>query len=58
MGRPQQYEVHLTTEERNYLMDLLVGGTQKVKKLKRVQILLKAHDDWTDQQIADALNVG
>jgi len=58
MGRPQQYEVHLTTEERNYLMDILVGGTEKVRKLKRVQILLKADDGWTDQQIADALYVG
>ncbi len=32
MGRPQQYEVDLTMEERNYLMDILVGGTEKVPK--------------------------
>jgi transposase len=58
MGRPQQHEVQLTTEERNYLMDILSGGTAKVRKLKRAQILLKADDGWTDQQIADALNIG
>lgn len=58
MGRRQQYKVHLTSEERNYLLDILSGGTAKVRKLKRAQILLKADDGWTDQQIADALNVG
>ncbi len=58
MGRPKQYEVQLTREERNHLTDLLMGGKQKVRKLKRAQILLKAHDGWTDQQIADALHVG
>ena len=58
MGRPKQYAVHLTREERNHLTDLLMGGTQKVRKLKRAQILLKAHDNWTDQQIAEALTVG
>ncbi len=58
MGRKKQYVVCLTEKERNYLADLLTGGTQKVRKTKRIQILLKANDNWTDQQIADALNVG
>ena len=58
MGRKKQYIVDLTEEERNYLADLLTGGTQKVRKTKRIQILLKADDNWTDQQIADALIVG
>ncbi len=58
MGRPKQYEVELTREGRNHLTDLLMGGTQKVRKLKRTQILLKARDGWTDQEIADALHVG
>lgn len=58
MGRPKQYEVHLTKEEENYLTDILKGGIQRVRKLKRSQILLKANDGWTDQEIADALNVG
>lgn len=58
MGRKKQYVVNLTNEERNYLSDLLMSGTQKVRKTKRIQILLKAHDNWTDEQIAEALNVG
>ena len=58
MGRKKQYIVDLTEEERSYLVDLLVGGTQKVRRTKRIQILLKADDNWTDQQIADALTVG
>jgi transposase len=48
----------LTKEERSYLISLLTGGTQQVRKLKRAQILLKADDGWTDQQIADAIQVG
>jgi transposase len=58
MGRKKQYVVNLPKEERDYLSDLLMRGVQKVRKTKRIQILLKADDNWTDQQIADALNVG
>jgi len=54
----KQYHVRLTKEERNHLLTLLLGGTQKVRVIKRAQILLKADDGWTDQQIADALHVG
>jgi len=57
-GRKKQYAVCLTEEERTYLIDLLMGGTQKVRKIKRIQIILKANDNWTDQQIADAIHVG
>ncbi len=45
-------------KKRDHLIKLLMGGVQKVRKLKRAQILLKADDDWTDKQIADALHVG
>ncbi len=58
MGRKKQYEVCLTKEERDHLTDLLMGGTQKVRKTKRIQTLLKADDNWTDQQVADAINIG
>ena len=54
----KQYHVRLTREERNHLVTLLFGGTQKVREIKRAQILLKADDGWTDQQIADAIQVG
>ena len=58
MGRPKTYEVHLSPEERNHLIELLAGGTNKVCVIKRAQVLLKADDGWTDQQIAAALPVG
>jgi len=58
MGRPKEYAVHLSPEERNHLIELLVGGTNKVRVIKRAQVLLKADDGWTDQQIAEALSVG
>jgi transposase len=54
----KQYHVRLTREERTHLVTLLFGGTQKVREIKRAQILLKADDGWTDQQIADAIQVG
>jgi len=52
------YEVNLTKEERDYLVGLLMGGTKKVREVKRAQVLLKADDGWTDQHIADAIGVG
>lgn len=58
MGRKKQYVISLTEEEKDYLIDLLMSGEQKVRKTKRIQILLKANDNWTDQHIADAINVG
>ena len=54
----KQYHVNLTKEERDHLVTLLMGGTQKVREVKRAQVLLKADDGWTDIQIADALTVG
>lgn len=58
MGRPKMYEVHLSKEERTHLLELLTGGTNKVRVIKRAHVLLKADDGWTDQQIAEALPVG
>ena len=52
----QTYKVNLSKTERNTLLELLSGGIEKVRKLKRAQILLKADDGWTDPQIAEALN--
>ena len=50
----KQYHVNLTKEERHHLVTLLMGGTQKVREVKRAQILLKANDGWTDAQVAEA----
>jgi len=58
MGRPKVYEVQLSKEERTHILELLTGGTNKVRVIKRAQVLLKADDGWTDKQIAEALPVG
>jgi transposase len=54
----KRYCVNLTEEEQNYLATFLTGGTQKVREIKRAQILLKANDGWSDAKIAEALSVG
>ena len=54
----KKYKVDLTTEERADLESRLRGGEMGVRKIKRIQILLKADDGWNDERIAEALNVG
>ena len=54
----KKYIVDLTTEERSDLEDRLRGGQMSVRKVKRIQILLKADEGWNDERIAEALDVG
>jgi len=54
----KKYIVDLTTEERADLESRLRGGEMRVRKVKRIQILLKADESWTDERIAEALDVG
>ena len=54
----KKYIVDLTTEERAELESHLRGGEMGVRKVKRIQILLKADDGWNDERIAEALDVG
>jgi transposase len=54
----KKYIVDLTTEERTDLEGRLRGGQMSVRKVKRVQILLKADEGWNDERIAEALDVG
>ena len=54
----KKYIVDLTTEERSDLESRLSGGEMRVRKVKRIQILLKADDGWIDERIAEALGVG
>jgi transposase len=54
----KKYIVDLTTEERSDLESRLKGGEMGVRKVKRIQILLKANDGWTDERIAEAVGVG
>jgi len=58
MGRKKVYEVKLLPKERDHLINLVSVGEEKVRKLTRVRILLKANEGWTDEQIHKALDVG
>jgi len=54
----KKYIVDLTTEERADLESRLRGGEMGVRKVKRIQILLKADEGWSDERIAAAIDVG
>jgi transposase len=54
----KKYSVDLTTEERADLENRLRGSEMRVRKVKRIQILLKVDEGWTDEQIAATLGVG
>ena len=54
----KKYIVDLTTEERSDLESRLQGGQMSVRKVKRMQILLKADEGWSDERIAEAFEVG
>ena len=50
------FVVDLTEEEKNTLLDLTKKGNLSARKLKRANILLLAHDQKTDREIAEALH--
>lgn len=52
------YVVSLTDEERATLLELTKKGSAPARKIARAHILLQAADGRTDQDVADALNVG
>ncbi len=53
-----RYVVELTEEELAELHRLIQGGQHKSRKLKRAQLLLAAHEGYTDESISGALHVG
>jgi transposase len=57
----KNYRVRLTDEERDQLQKLVRKGKAHARKLIYARILLKADEDspdhWTDERIADALEV-
>jgi transposase len=57
----KKYVVHLTEEKRSQLETLVRSGRAHARKLLYARILLKADADgpdrWTDERIADALEV-
>ena len=50
-----RYRVELSQSERAELRQLLSGGKQPVRKLKRAQILLAADEGVSDEDIASAI---
>jgi transposase len=53
----KKYAVDLSKEEQGLLNELITSGTQRVRKTNHARILLKADAGWTDETIAEALNV-
>ena len=58
-----KYIVTLTKEERSCLDEMARTGKAAAYKITRARVLLKADSSeggpaWTDQQIADALDIG
>jgi transposase len=59
----KKYHVTLTPEERDELERMIRVGKAAARKLTNARILLKANEaeggpGWTDEQIAEALDVG
>ena len=53
----KKYVVGLSAEEKTLLESLVKSGTERVRKITHARILLRANDDWADQQIREALDV-
>jgi transposase len=52
----KKYIVKLENDDRDQLLDLTSKGTIGARKMKRAQILLKADEEWKDEDIIQALN--
>jgi transposase len=52
----KKYIVKLEPSERGQLLEMTRKGTRGARKMKRAQILLKADEGWTDEDILQALN--
>lgn len=53
-----KYIVELAEEEREQLLQLTRRGTSSVRKVTRARILLKANEGSSDQEVAEALDIG
>jgi transposase len=53
-----KYTVNLSEAERAELQHLLRGGRVSARRLTRARVLLKADEGLTDEQVADAIDVG
>ena len=53
-----RYVVDLTEDERNELRSTIQGGSGKVRRIKRAQMLLAADAGATDEEMARDIGVG
>lgn len=58
MGIEAKYVVRLESDERKHLQSIINEGGRSAAVLKRVRILLKADQGWTDTRIAEFAEVG
>ena len=54
----KKHIVKLTPEEQQELKQLISSGQAKARTLTRARILLKADENWRDESISEALEVG
>jgi transposase len=57
MAVKDKFVVQLTEEQRKQLTQLATTGTQAAATVRHARILLKAHEGWTDDQIASVLEI-
>lgn len=57
MSRPKQHPVSLNNEQHDQLNKLLSKGEANARVLTRARILLLAHKQWFDKDVAEALQV-
>jgi len=57
MSRQKTYKVELSQAQREHLENIISAGEGKARVLTRARILGKAHQNWTDAQIQEALEV-
>jgi transposase len=57
MSRPKKYPVRLNDAQHTQLKTLLSKGDANARVLTRARILLLAHKDWFDKDVATALQV-
>jgi len=53
----KKYVVDLTEEERKTLRKILRSGRHAARKIRWARALLKADEGWTDEKIAEALDI-
>jgi transposase len=53
-----KYLVDLTEEERGYLLDVIRKGKTTARRVARAQVLLRAAEGATDEEIVETLRLG